>query len=138
MIQITRLPEEVKRFFEPLRARFSYRHFLVFCWLIAAHLVCFEKATCKALGRYTPKHVGWWHLRRLLACGRWPWEEVLYWLVTQALVAFPPPEDGVLYLVVDSTLEYTPFLRRKVNGCFHDSTAANFRKLGWRHFERVQ
>ena len=105
MIQITRLPEEVKRFLEPLRARFSYRHFLVFCWLIAAHLVCFEKATCKALGRYTPKHVGWWHLRRLLACGRWPWEEVLYWLVTQALVAFPPPEDGVLYLVVDSTLK---------------------------------
>jgi hypothetical protein len=32
--------------------------------------VCFEKATCKALGRYTPKHIGWWHLRRLLACGR--------------------------------------------------------------------
>jgi hypothetical protein len=44
-------------------------------------------------------------LRRLLACGRWPWEEVLYWLVTQALVAFPPPDDGVLYLVVDSTLK---------------------------------
>ena len=105
MIQITRLPEEVKRFLEPLRAWFSYRHFLVFCWLIVAHLVCFEKATCKALGRYTPKHIGWWHLRRLLACGRWPWEEVLYWLVTQALVAFPPPEDGVLYLVVDSTLK---------------------------------
>ena len=94
MIQITRLPEEVKRFLEPLRAWFSYRHFLVFCWLIMAHLVCFEKATCKALGRYTPKHIGWWHLRRLLACGRWPWEEVLYWLVTQALVAFPPPRMG--------------------------------------------
>ena len=105
MIQITRLPEEVKRFLEPLRAWFSYRHFLVFCWLIMAHLVCFEKATCKALGRYTPKHIGWWHLRRLLACGRWPWEEVLYWLVTQALAAFPPPADGVLYLVVDSTLK---------------------------------
>jgi DDE family transposase len=105
MIQITRLPEEVKRFLEPLRAGFSYRHFLVFCWLIMAHLVCFEKATCKALGRYTPKHVGWWHLRRLLACGRWPWEEVLYWLVTQCFSAFPPPADGVLYLVVDSTLK---------------------------------
>ena len=105
MIQITRLPEEVKRFLEPLRAWFSYRHFLVFCWLIMAHLVCFEKATCKALGRYTLKHVGWWHLGRLLACGRWPWEEVLYWLVTQALAAFPPPDDGVLYLVVDSTLK---------------------------------
>jgi hypothetical protein len=105
MIQITRLPEEVKRFLEPLRAWFSYRHFLVFCWLIMAHLVCFEKATCKALGRYTPKHIGWWHLRRLLACGRWPWEEVLYWLVTQCFSAFPPPADGVLYLVVDSTLK---------------------------------
>lgn len=105
MIQITRLPQEVKRFLEPLRAWFSYRHFLVFCWLIVAHLVCFEQATCKALGCYTPKHVGWWHLRRLLACGRWPWEEVLYWLVTQALAAFPPPDDGVLYLVVDSTLK---------------------------------
>lgn len=105
MIQITRLPEEVKRFLEPLRAWFSYRHFLVFCWLIVAHLVCFERATCKALGRYTPKHVGWWHLRRLLACGRWPWEDVLSWLVTQALAAFPPPGDGVLYLVVDSTLK---------------------------------
>ena len=105
MIQITRLPEEVKRFLEPLRAWFSYRHFLVFCWLRVAHRVCFEKATCKALGRYTPKHIGWWHLRRLLACGRWPWEEVLDWLVTQCFSAFPPPGDGVLYLVVDSTLK---------------------------------
>jgi hypothetical protein len=105
MIQITRLPEEVKCFLEPLRAWFSYRHFLVFCWLLAAHLVCFEKATCKALGRYTPKHVGWWHLRRLLACGRWPCKEVLHWLVNQCLLAFPPPGDGVLYLVVDSTLK---------------------------------
>jgi Transposase DDE domain len=105
MIQITRLPEEVKRFLEPLRPLFSYRHFLVFCWLIMAHLVCFEKATCKALGRYTAKHIGWWHLRRLLACGRWPWEAVLAWLVTQCLVGFPPPGDGVLYLVVDSTLK---------------------------------
>jgi hypothetical protein len=105
MIQITRLPEEVKRFLEPLRAWFSYRHFLVFCWLIVAHLVCFEKATCKALGRHTPKHVGWWHLRRLLACGRWPWAEVLYGLVTQCCSAFPPPDDGVLYRVVDSPLK---------------------------------
>jgi hypothetical protein len=105
MIQITRLPEEVKRFLEPLRPVFSYRHFLVFCWLIVAHLVCFEKATCKALGRYTPKHIGWWHLRRLIACGRWPWEVVLQWLVSQALAAFPPPHDGVLFLVVDSTLK---------------------------------
>ena len=105
MIQITRLPEEVKRFLEPLRPVFSYRHFLVFCWLVVAHLVCFEKATCKALGRYTPKHIGWWHLRRLIACARWPWDEVLHWLVIQCLSAFPPPPDGVLFLVVDSTLK---------------------------------
>jgi DDE family transposase len=105
MIQITRLPEEVKRFFEPLRPVFSYRHFLVFCWLIVAHLVCFEKATCKALGRYTPKHIGWWHLRRLIACGRWPCEGVLQWSVSQALAAFPAPRDGGLFLVVDSTLK---------------------------------
>jgi hypothetical protein len=105
VIQITRLPEEVKRFLVPLKPLFSYRHFLVFCWLIVAHLVCFEKATFKALGRYTPKHIAWWHLRRLVACSRWPWEAVLKWLVSQVLVAFPPPGDGVLYLVVDSTLK---------------------------------
>jgi hypothetical protein len=46
-----------------------------------------------------------WHLRRLLAAGRWPWEQVLQWLVSEALAAFPPPKDGVLYLVVDSTLK---------------------------------
>ena len=67
MIQITRLPEEVTRLLEPLRLCFSHRHFLAFCWLIMAHLVCFEKATFKALGRYTPKHMAWWHLRRLVA-----------------------------------------------------------------------
>jgi hypothetical protein len=46
-----------------------------------------------------------WHLRRLLAAGRWQWEQVLHWLVNEALAAFPPPKDGVLYLVVDSTLK---------------------------------
>jgi Transposase DDE domain len=105
MIQITRLPDEVKRFLLPLKPWFSYRHFLVFCWLMVAQLVCFEKATFKAWGRYTPRHVAGWHLRRLVACSRWPWEQVLQWLVTQALAAFPPPCDGVLFLVVDSTLK---------------------------------
>jgi hypothetical protein len=57
MIQITRLPDEVKRFLLPLKPWFSYRHFLVFCWLRVAQLVCFEKATFKAWGRYTPRHV---------------------------------------------------------------------------------
>jgi hypothetical protein len=105
MIQITRLPDEVKRFLLPLKPWFSYRHFWVFCWLKVAQLVCFEKATFKAWGRYTPRHVAWWHLRRLVACSRWPWEPVLQGLVTQALAAFPPPCDGVLFLVVDSTLK---------------------------------
>jgi hypothetical protein len=88
MIQITRLPEEVTRLLEPLRLCFSHRHFLAFCWLIMAHLVGFEKATFKALGRYTPKHMAWWHLRRLVACSRWPWQEVLHWLVQGCFVGF--------------------------------------------------
>jgi hypothetical protein len=46
-----------------------------------------------------------WHLRRLLASGRWQWARVLEWLVSETLAAFPPPKDGVLYLVVDSTLK---------------------------------
>jgi hypothetical protein len=46
-----------------------------------------------------------WHLRRLLAAGRWPWARILEWLVSETLAAFPPPKDGVLYLVVDSTLK---------------------------------
>jgi hypothetical protein len=105
MIRITRLPEEVTRLLAPLKPYFSYRHFLVFCWLLVAHLVCFEKATLQALARYIPAHVAAWHLRRLLAAGRWSWARVLEWLVSQALAAFPPPRDGVLYLVVDSTLK---------------------------------
>jgi Transposase DDE domain len=105
MIRITRLPEEVTRLLVPLKPYFSYRHFLVFCWLLVAHLVCFEKATLQALARHIPTHVAAWHLRRLLAAGRWQWARVLEWLVSQALAAFPPPKDGVLYLVVDSTLK---------------------------------
>ena len=70
-----------------------------------AHLVCCEKATLQALARQTPGHVAAWHLRRLLAAGRWQWAQVLEWLVSQALAAFPPPRDGVLYVVVDSTLK---------------------------------
>jgi hypothetical protein len=77
----------------------------VFCWLLVAHLVCYEKATLQALARYIPGHVAAWHLRRLLAAGRWQWARVLEWLVSQALSAFPPPRDGVLYLVADSTLK---------------------------------
>jgi hypothetical protein len=105
MIRMTRLPEEVTRLLAPLKASFSYRHYLVFCWLLVAHLVCYEKATLQALARYIPGHVAAWHLRRLLAAGRWQWTRVLEWLVSQALAAFPPPKDGVLYLVVDSTLK---------------------------------
>jgi DDE family transposase len=105
MIRMTRLPEEVARLLTPLKPYFSYRHYLVFCWLLVAHLVCFGKATVQGLARYTPTHVAAWHLRRLLAAGRWQWEQVLHWLVSEALAAFPPPKDGVLYLVVDSTLK---------------------------------
>jgi hypothetical protein len=105
MIRITRVPEEVARLLAPLKPSFSYRHYWVFCWLLVAHLVCFEKATLQALARHIPGHVAAWHLRRLLAAGRWPWAQVLAWLVEQALSAFPPPRDGVLYLVADSTLK---------------------------------
>jgi hypothetical protein len=105
MIRMTRLPEEVTRLLTPLKPYFSYRHYLVFCWLLVAHLVCFGKATVQGLARYTPTHVAAWHLRRLLAAGRWQWDRVLEWLVREALAAFPPPKDGVLYLVVDSTLK---------------------------------
>jgi hypothetical protein len=105
MIRMTRLPEEVTRLLAPLKPYFSYRHYLVFCWLLVAHLLCFGKATIQGLARYTPTHVAAWHLRRLLAAGRWQWEQVLQWLVSEALAAFPPPKDGILYLVVDSTLK---------------------------------
>jgi hypothetical protein len=104
MIRMTRLPEEVARLLVPLKPYFSYRHYLVFCWLLVAHLVCYEKATLQGLARYLPSHIAAWHLRRLVAAGRWQWEQV-QWLVSQALSAFPPPRDGVLYLVVDSTLK---------------------------------
>jgi DDE superfamily endonuclease len=105
MIRMTRLPEEVTRLLTPLKPYFSYRHHLVFCWLLGAHLVCLGKATVQGLARYTPTHGAAWHLRRLLAAGRWQWAGVLEWLVSEALAAFPPPKDGVLYLVVDSTLK---------------------------------
>ena len=105
MIRMTRLPEEVARLLTPLKPYFSYRHYLVFCWLLVAHVVCFGKATVQGRARYTPPHVAAWHLRRLLAAGRWQWTLVLEWLVSEALAAFPPPKDGVLYLVVDSTLK---------------------------------
>ena len=105
MIRMIRLPEEVARLLAPLKLYFSYRHYLVFCWILVAHLMCFEKATLQALARYTPTHIAAWHLRRLGAAGRWPWALVLEWLVNQALSAFPPPRDGVVYLVVDSTVK---------------------------------
>ena len=105
MIRLSRLPEEGARLLAPLKPSFSYRHYAVFCWLVVAHLVCFEKATLQGLARYIPSRVAAWHLRRLLAAGRWPWARALEWLVSQALLAFPPPRDGVLYVVVASTLK---------------------------------
>jgi Transposase DDE domain len=103
MIRLTRLPEEVTRLLAPLKPSFSYRHHLVFCWVVVAHLVCFEKATVRGLARYIPRHIAAWHLRRLAAAGRWQGARVLEWLVSQTLAAFPPPRDGVLYVGVDST-----------------------------------
>ena len=71
MIRMTRLPEEVARLLVPLKPYFSYRHYLVFGWLLVAHLVCYEKATLQGLARYLPSHIAAWHLRRLVAAGRW-------------------------------------------------------------------
>ena len=105
MIRLTRLPEEVARVRAPLKPYFSYRHYWVFCWLWVAPWVCFGKAPGHGLARDTPTHVAAWHLRRLLAAGRWQWPLVLEWLVSEALAALPPPKDGVLYLVVDRTLK---------------------------------
>ena len=106
MSRMTRSPEEVARLFAPLKPYFRYhRHYAVLCWLVVAHLVCFEKATLQALARHTPTRVAAWHLRRLLAAGCWPWAMVLAWLVEQTLSGFPPPRDGVLYVVADSTLK---------------------------------
>jgi hypothetical protein len=105
MLRLTRLPEEVTRLLAPLKPYFSYRPYLVFCWLLVAHLVCYEQATLQALARYIPGHVAAWHLRRVLAAGRWQWAHVLEWLVSPALAAVPSPKDGVLSLVVDSTLK---------------------------------
>ena len=105
MPKMTRLPAEVARLFAPLKPHFHYRHYLVLCWLVVAHLVCFEKARLQALAHHTSSRVAAWHLRRLLAAGCWPSTVVLAWLVEQALSAFPPPRDGVLYLVADSTLK---------------------------------
>jgi hypothetical protein len=103
---MTRLPEEIARLLVPLKPYFRYRHYLVLCWLVVAHLMCFEQATRQALARHTPARVAAWHLRRLLAAGCWSWSVVLARLVEQALGAFPPPGDGVLYLVADSTLKH--------------------------------
>jgi hypothetical protein len=105
MIRLTRQPEEVTRLLAPLRPSFSYRHYLVCCWLLVAHLVCVGKATVQGLARYTPHPVAAWHLRRLLAAGRGPWARVLEWLVSETRAAFAPPTDGVLYVVVDGTLK---------------------------------
>ena len=73
MPRMTRLPEEVARLLAPLKPYFRYRHYRVLCWLVVAHLVCFEKATLQALARHTPARIAAWHLRRLLAAGCWPW-----------------------------------------------------------------
>src|SRR5947207_12858119 len=70
MIRLSRLPEEVARLLAPLKPYFSYRHYAVFCWLVVAHLVWFEKATLPGLARYVPSGGAAWHLRRLLAAGR--------------------------------------------------------------------
>ena len=96
MIRMTRVPEEVTRLLAPLKPYFSYRHSLVVCWLLVAHLGCFGKATVQGLARYTPRPVAAWHLRRLLAAGRWQWARVWEWLVSEVLAVFPSPKDGVL------------------------------------------
>ena len=65
MPRMTRLPAEVARLFAPLKPHFRHRHYLVLCWLVVAHLVCFEKATLQALARHSSARVAAWHLRRL-------------------------------------------------------------------------
>src|ERR1700751_3009790 len=72
MPRMPRLPEEVARLFAPLKPHFRHRHYLVLCWLVVAHLMCFEKATLQALAHHSSTRVAAWHLRRLLAAGCWP------------------------------------------------------------------
>jgi hypothetical protein len=72
MPRMTRLPTAVARLFAPLKPHFRHRHYLILCWLVVAHLLCFEKATLQALAGHTSTRVAAWHLRRLLAAGCWP------------------------------------------------------------------
>ena len=95
MIRMTRLPEEVARVLTPLKPYFSYRHYLVFCWLLVAHLGCFGKATVQGLARYTPTHVAAWHLRRLLAAGRWQWEQSCTGWSAKPWLRFRHPKMGL-------------------------------------------
>jgi hypothetical protein len=73
--------------------------------LLVAHVGCFAKVTLQGLARSIPHHIAAWHLRRVVAAGRWQWARGWEWLVSQTLSAFPPPRAGVLYVVVDSTLK---------------------------------
>jgi hypothetical protein len=51
LIRITRVPEEVTRLLAPLTPSFSSRHYLVFCWLLAAPVVCFDRAPLPGVAR---------------------------------------------------------------------------------------
>jgi hypothetical protein len=51
MIRMTRLPEAVARLLTPLKPYFSSRHYLVFCWLLVAPLMCCGKATVQGLAQ---------------------------------------------------------------------------------------
>jgi hypothetical protein len=99
------VPEEGTRWLAPLTPSFSYRHYLVFCWVLVAPRRCVGKATVQGLARDTPTHVAAWPRRRLLAAGRWQGARGLEGRVSETLAACPPPKDGALSLGVDRTLK---------------------------------
>ncbi len=103
MLQLSRLPANVRYFLRGTQHFFRFRHHLVFSWTLILLLVCDDKATLCGLSRRGPKHLCEWHLRRFLCASYWCWRVVLWWFVEAVLEVLPSSEDGTVLLIVDGT-----------------------------------
>ena len=103
MLQLTRLPVNLRYFLRGTQHFFRHRHHLVFCWSMTLLLIYQDKATLCGLARLGPNHIAEWHLRRLLYATYWSWRLLLGYLVDAVIAGLPAAEDGRVLVIVDGT-----------------------------------
>jgi len=103
LFRFTKLPMSFTHIFKSMFQQLTYKHSIVFKWIILLHIILIGKLNLTQLARAGAKHITEWKFRRLLNAKYWDIHTFIYWAAREALMNFPPPTDSTIYAIVDGS-----------------------------------